>query len=90
MPEVRLEVTDTLGRRVVRIEKPLFTIGRRSESDLGGSVGNTLHELVRAIDLVARGKIVTIVDRTLPLDEFQKGLDALARGELVGRAVLRP
>ena len=34
MPEVRLEVTDTLGRRVVRIEKPLFTIGRRSESDL--------------------------------------------------------
>lgn len=34
MPEVRPEVTDTLGRRVVRIEKPLFTIGRRSESDL--------------------------------------------------------
>ncbi len=34
MPEVRLEVTDTLGRRVVRIEKPLFTIGRWSESDL--------------------------------------------------------
>ena len=34
MPEVRLEVTDTLGRRVVRIEKPLFTIGRRSERDL--------------------------------------------------------
>jgi len=34
MPDVRLEVTDTLGWRVVRIEKPLFTIGRRSESDL--------------------------------------------------------
>ena len=61
-----------------------------TEASVGGSVGNTLHELVRAIDLVARGKIVTVVDRTLPLDEFQKGLDALARGELVGRAVLRP
>ncbi|MDP3771539.1 MAG: zinc-binding dehydrogenase, partial [bacterium] len=61
-----------------------------TEASVGGSVGNTLHELVRAIDLVARGKIVTVVDRTLPLDEFQKGVDALARGELVGRAVLRP
>ena len=34
MPDVRLEVTDTLGRRVVPVEKPLFTIGRRTESDL--------------------------------------------------------
>ena len=34
MQDVRLEVTDTLGRRVVPIEKPLFTIGRRTESDL--------------------------------------------------------
>jgi serine phosphatase RsbU (regulator of sigma subunit) len=27
-------VTDTLGRRIVNIDKPLFTIGRRSETDL--------------------------------------------------------
>ena len=27
-------VTDTLGRRIVNIDKPLFTIGRRSECDL--------------------------------------------------------
>lgn len=34
MPDVRLEVTDTQGRRVVRLEKPVFRIGRRSECDL--------------------------------------------------------
>ena len=37
MPEVstpRLVVTDTLGRRIVPIDKSVFTIGRRSETDL--------------------------------------------------------
>ena len=32
--DARLEVTDTLGRRLVRLEKPIFAIGRRTESDL--------------------------------------------------------
>lgn len=61
-----------------------------TEASVTGSVGNTLGELVRAVDLVARGKVATVVDRTLPLERFQDGLDALARGELIGRAVLRP
>src|SRR5437870_10163810 len=30
----RLVVTDALGRRIVPLDKPLFTIGRRSETDL--------------------------------------------------------
>src|SRR5262245_42436858 len=30
----RLVVTDALGRRIVNLDKPLFSIGRRSESDL--------------------------------------------------------
>src|SRR6266705_7147286 len=30
----RLVVTDALGRRIVNIDKPVFTIGRRSECDL--------------------------------------------------------
>ena len=30
----RLVVTDALGRRIVPIDKPLFTMGRRSETDL--------------------------------------------------------
>src|SRR3954464_8636519 len=33
-PVPRLVITDALGRRVVNIDKPLFTIGRRSETDL--------------------------------------------------------
>ncbi len=61
-----------------------------SEASVTGSVGNTLGELERAVDLVARGRVKTVVDRVLPLAEFQKGVDALARGELIGRAVLRP
>lgn len=61
-----------------------------TEASVMGSVGNTLDELVRAVDLVARGKVKTVVDRVLPLAEFQKGVDALSRGELVGRAVLTP
>ena len=34
MPLGRLEVTDALGRRVVPLEKPAFSIGRRSGNDL--------------------------------------------------------
>ena len=33
-PAPRLVITDALGRRIVPIDKPLFTIGRRSETDL--------------------------------------------------------
>ena len=34
MADVRLEIIDGLGRRVVRVDTPVFTIGRRSKSDL--------------------------------------------------------
>jgi propanol-preferring alcohol dehydrogenase len=61
-----------------------------TEASVTGSVGNTLGELVRAVDLVARGGIRTVVDRTLDLGEFQKGIDALQKGQLIGRAVLKP
>src|SRR5215212_6845326 len=33
-PAPRLVVTDALGRRIVPIDKPLFSMGRRSETDL--------------------------------------------------------
>src|SRR5215510_4975496 len=33
-PAPRLVITDALGRRIVPIDKPLFSIGRRSETDL--------------------------------------------------------
>jgi alcohol dehydrogenase, propanol-preferring len=60
------------------------------EQQVLGSVGATLQDLHDAVDLVARGVVRTVVDRTLPLERFQDALDALARGEIVGRAVLVP
>lgn len=61
-----------------------------TEASVMGSVGNTLGELVRAVELVASGKVQTVVDRVLPLEQFQQGIDALAKGELIGRVVLKP
>ncbi len=60
------------------------------EQIVTASVGNTLAELELAVDLVASGRVRTVVDRTLPLDRFQEGIDALREGRLVGRAVLAP
>jgi propanol-preferring alcohol dehydrogenase len=61
-----------------------------NEQLVTASVGNTLAELRLAVDLVAAGRVATVVDRTLPLERFQEGIDALAAGTLVGRAVLQP
>jgi propanol-preferring alcohol dehydrogenase len=60
------------------------------EQKVMGSVGATLNDLYEAVDLVERGVVRTVVDRTLPLERFDLGLNALERGELVGRAVLLP
>ena len=60
------------------------------EQKVMGSVGATLNDLYEAVDLVERGVVRTVVDRTLPLEQFESGLNALERGELVGRAVLVP
>ena len=55
MPEgftPRLVVTDTLGRRIVTIDKPVFTIGRRTESDLrlpGGDISRLHAEILHAL-----------------------------------------
>lgn len=34
MPETRLEFNDEQGRRIIRVDKDLFSIGRRTENDL--------------------------------------------------------
>jgi propanol-preferring alcohol dehydrogenase len=60
------------------------------EQVVTASVGNTLAELREAVDLVAAGRVKTVVDRTLPLDLFEEGFAALRDGRLVGRAVLVP
>ncbi len=61
-----------------------------AEQVVTASVGCTLAELRSAVELVAAGRVRTVVDRTLPLDRFQEGIDALRSGALVGRAVLTP
>ena len=51
MPVGRLEVTDALGRRLVPLEKPVFSIGRRSGNDLqlvGSDVSRDHAEIVAA------------------------------------------
>jgi len=50
MPDARLEVTDGQGRRVVVLDKPAFTIGRRSANDLqltGTDVSRDHAEILR-------------------------------------------
>jgi propanol-preferring alcohol dehydrogenase len=61
-----------------------------TEASVTGSVGNTLAELQRGVDLVARGIVRTVLDRVLPLERFQDGVDALAAGDVIGRVVLTP
>lgn len=61
-----------------------------TEAAVMGSVGNTRAELIQAVQLVSRGIVSTVVDRTVPLADFQTGIDALSRGEPVGRVVFLP
>jgi propanol-preferring alcohol dehydrogenase len=96
--ETMRESSDALGRRgrliFVGYSPDSFTVHPIQlvvfEQKVIGAVGATLGDLYEAVDLVARGVIRTVVDRTLPLEQFEAGLSALEHGELVGRAVLVP
>ncbi len=58
------------------------------ELTVTASVGNTFDELVQAVDLAAAGKVRAVVDRIVRLDQINDALEALQRGEIVGRAVV--
>lgn len=58
------------------------------EATLLGSVGSTLQDLHDIVDLVARGIVTPVIDRTLPLERFAEGLDALESQSTIGRIVL--
>jgi sigma-B regulation protein RsbU (phosphoserine phosphatase) len=66
----RLMVTDTLGRRIVPIDKPVFTIGRRTETDLrlGGADISRLHA-----EVVAEGGTYFIRDKESRFGTFVNG-----------------
>lgn len=60
------------------------------EAQILASVGNTLQEAHEAVAWAAAGRVQAIVDRTYPLAEAPAALEALRRGEIVGRAILLP
>jgi propanol-preferring alcohol dehydrogenase len=60
------------------------------EAQVLGSVGNTLDELTKAVELAAAGSIRASVDRVVPLEDVNRVLDDLRQGKVVGRAVVRP
>lgn len=61
-----------------------------NEAVVKASVGNTLAELHEALALVADGTVRTHVERTLDLERWPDGFEALASGRAVGRIVLTP
>jgi alcohol dehydrogenase len=58
------------------------------EVELVGSRYVARDELRRAIELVADGRVRTVVDRVVPLEEANEAFEALESGEVVGRVVL--
>ena len=69
-PTPRLVVTDALGRRIVNIDKPLFTIGRRSETDLrlSGADISRVHA-----EITAENGACTIRDKQSRFGTFVNG-----------------
>jgi len=63
-------VTDALGRRIVPIDKPLFTIGRRTETDLrlGGADISRVHA-----EIVVENSACIIRDRASRFGTFVNG-----------------
>jgi propanol-preferring alcohol dehydrogenase len=69
-------------------------LGRRGRlvinDSVAGSVGATLEDLKEAVQFVGEGKIRTVVDSIIPLNQFQKGLDKIQKCECVGKIVCLP
>lgn len=60
------------------------------EQTVVGSVGATLNDLKEAVELVGSGKVKTVIDSTLPLKDFQLGLDKIKDCACVGKIVCLP
>ena len=81
----RLVVTDALGRRIVNIDKPLFTIGRRTETDLRltGSDISRLHA-----EISVEGDVCVIRDKESRFGTFVNG-ERVAERTLANADALR-
>ena len=60
------------------------------EQSIVGSVGATLEDLQEAVGYVSTGLLSTVVDSTVPLSDFQKGLDKIKSCSCVGKVVCIP
>jgi propanol-preferring alcohol dehydrogenase len=60
------------------------------EAHVIGSRLATKQDVIETIDLIARGRLHPAVTQSYPLADFQKGFDALEKGEIIGRGVLIP
>ncbi len=96
--ESMAEASAALGRRgrlvFIGYSEASFTVHPIQlvvfEQRVLGSVGATLQDLYEAIDVVERGVVRTVVDRTLPLSAFEEGLRAIEKRLPVGKIVLLP
>lgn len=55
-----------------------------------GSRASSRHELAQVIELAEEKKIKPVVTRTFQLSEINYALELLAKGEILGRAVIKP
>ncbi|MDR2453516.1 MAG: zinc-binding dehydrogenase [Bifidobacteriaceae bacterium] len=79
-----------LGAGQQAAEVPINQLVRCSQRIIGSYGALTRQDLAAVVDLAARGAIDyrTVVTRRLSLDQAGQGYQALARGEVVGRAVI--
>jgi sigma-B regulation protein RsbU (phosphoserine phosphatase) len=70
----RLVVTDALGRRIVNIDKPMFTIGRRSECDLR----------LTGADISRVHAEIAVENGTITIRDKQSRFGTFVNGERIG------
>lgn len=55
-----------------------------------GSRASSRHELAQVIELAKEKKIKAVITRTFQLSEINHALELLAKGKIIGRAVIKP
>jgi serine phosphatase RsbU (regulator of sigma subunit) len=81
MPHPRLAVTDSTGSRFVNIDKPIFTIGRRSSADL--HINNTDVSKEHA-EIIQEGAVCVLRDRGSRFGTYVNGERITERALLRG------
>jgi D-arabinose 1-dehydrogenase-like Zn-dependent alcohol dehydrogenase len=51
---------------------------------------NSMEDLKESVDLVANGVVKTVVASTVPLEEFEKGIQSIKDCYYIGKAVCTP